>query len=97
MTIASNGSMIVVSLCSYECINVLKTGDHYDAVLPQILQRSIHGESFPASSDDDVDNYKELTEFRSMYPSSFIMAHNNINSFRHKFNSVSDMLMFFIM
>ena len=48
------------------------------------------------TNDDDGDEYanlfKELIEFRNNHQSNFIYAHVNINSYRHKFPYVNDIL-----
>ena len=39
-----------------------------------------------------IDLFSEITEFKSRFPSNFIFMHLNINSYRHKFVYVSDLL-----
>ena len=46
-----------------------------------------------SDGDDEYDNlFSDLIEFRKNHESNFIFAHVNINSFRHKFAFVHDIL-----
>ena len=44
------------------------------------------------NSDDHCDLFPGVTGFRNNFISNFILAHVNINSFRHKFGAIHDIL-----
>ena len=48
------------------------------------------GNSNPKMST--IDLFSDITKFKSRFPSNFIFMHLNINSYRHKFVYVSDLL-----
>ena len=41
---------------------------------------------------DEYDLFPEVTDFRNRLPGKSVLAHTNINSFRHKIAFVSDIL-----
>ena len=75
-------------------VTVSAMNRHYDEVCNKNGDTNDNINDFPVNSNtaDDCDLFPGVTDFRNRYTSNFIFAHVNINSFRHKYASIHDIL-----
>ena len=75
-------------------VTVSAMNRHYDEVGNKNGDTNDNINDFPVNTNtaDDCDSFPGVTDFRNRYTSNFIFAHVNINSFRHKYASIHDIL-----